>query len=157
MPTLLLLRHAQAANFAPGKGDHARPLTPRGHEQAARVGTLLASTPIDQVLCSTSTRTRETLAELGLDCPVEYLDAIYQAGSDTIARLIGEVDDAVGTLLVVGHAPGIPTLAHVLAGEGSDAAAVETLDAGYPTATLTRVEVNGWDLHESRVTAVHTG
>lgn len=157
MPTLWLLRHAKAANFIPGRGDAERPLTERGRTQADTIGRLLArQEPIEHVLCSTATRTRETLEGLGLDAPVEFCEDIYQTGSDAIAHLIGEVDPAVQTLLVVGHAPGVPALAQDLAREGSDPDAMARLEAGYPTATLTRVDVDSWDrLQDTRVTHVH--
>ena len=156
MPTLFLLRHAQAASFSAGAGDAARTLTDHGHDQARRVGDVLASAAVGHVLCSSAKRTRQPLDGLALDCPVEYLDAIYNAGSETIMSCIGEVDPTVETLLVIGHAPGIPTVAHQLAREGSDADAVRTLDRGYPTATLTRVDVDAWDtLETTRVTHVY--
>ena len=158
MPTLLLLRHAKTENIAPGAGDIERALTERGHLQAAAVGDWLRAEQIsvDQVLCSPAVRTRQTLEGLDLNCPVVWEDSIYQASSPTIATAIAQVEDTVQTLLVIGHAPGIPTLAHDLAGADSTPSALAQIATGYPTATLTRVEVDSWsDFGASKVTDVH--
>jgi len=65
---IVLVRHAEAAM----PDEHGRvysygdaPLTPRGREQAARLGRLLAPLPIDAAYCSDLVRARET-AELVL-------------------------------------------------------------------------------------------
>lgn len=157
MPTLLLLRHAQAADIAPGCGDAERPLTERGKTQAASVGDTIraAGLTVDHVLCSPATRTQETLEGLGLDASVEIVPSIYQAGADTIAAAIHDTRESVQTLLVVGHAPGIPTLAHELAGSDSAPEALDQISTRYPTATLTRVEVPDWGIDHGRVTHVY--
>ncbi|MFX4274060.1 SixA phosphatase family protein [Propionibacteriaceae bacterium Y1685] len=143
MHTLLLLRHAKAADFAPGRSDSERPLTDRGHQQASGVGEALSGTRVDHVLCSPAVRTQQTTEGLGLNCDIELAEGLYNAGSDTILALIAEVDESVDTLLVVGHAPGIPALAHDLAGSDSDSTAMATIERGYPPATLARIEIDG--------------
>lgn len=142
---LLLLRHAKAADFAPGRGDAGRPLTDVGQEQVAKVAEFLAGKDfaVDHVLASSAVRTRQTAEGLGLGCRIELVDEIYNAGSETIAGCIGDVDESVSTLLVVGHAPGIPTLAHELAGDGSDDTALHRIDSSYPTATLALLTIDG--------------
>lgn len=61
--TLILLRHAKAEA---GQDDHARPLAERGVEEAKRMGAHMAEHGIVplKILCSTSTRTRQTLDSL---------------------------------------------------------------------------------------------
>lgn len=141
---LLLLRHAKAEDFVPGAADDQRPLSPRGRAQASAVAEALRGTTIDHVLCSPSTRTRQTLEPIGVAGSVDYAETIYQAGSQTILdELAGLPEDAV-TVLVVGHAPGIPALAHDLADQaGSGAAALDQIASGYPPATLVRLEFDG--------------
>lgn len=153
---LFLMRHAEAVTFAPGLGDVDRPLSPAGREQADRAGAYLEElgVPIDDVLCSAAVRTRETASRLGLSAPTRYAREIYNAGSDTIRELIAEVDETVGALLVVGHAPGIPTLTHALADSAtSDADALAMVSRGYPPATLVGIEIGGsWaDLRPGRL------
>lgn len=144
--TLLLLRHAQAVDFAPGRGDMDRPLTEAGREQADRVAEILAEQgfDVDRALCSAAVRTRETAERLGLGVELELLEDLYNAGSETIERHIAESEPDQRVVLVVGHAPGIPTLAHSLADEQtSDAWAMEGIARGYPPATLAVLEVSG--------------
>lgn len=143
---LLLMRHAEAVTFAPGLGDIDRPLSDAGRDQARRAGAHLAEQHlgIDLVLCSASARTRETAGLLGLSAPVQASREIYNAGSDTIRELIGEVSDTVTSLLVVGHAPGIPTLAQVLTDQAvSPAERVAAISRGFPPATLVALRLEG--------------
>jgi probable phosphoglycerate mutase len=84
---LLWVRHAEPQRVAPGSGAPADPaLTPRGHEQAARLGAWLAPEPITHVLSSPQRRARETAAPIAeahcLD--VEIFDGLveYDVQSD---------------------------------------------------------------------------
>jgi len=144
--TVLLLRHAEAEPYASGRPDISRVLTPHGHEQARNVGGHLrdSTLPVDRVWCSSAIRTRQTLEDLGLDDAVEidFSDALYDAGSDTIRAAIGELDDSVRSVLVVGHAPGIPATAHALAEPRlSEPQALSRIEHRFPPATLARIDV----------------
>ncbi len=92
--TLLLMRHAKSG-YPPGVADHDRPLAPRGIREAGLGGDWLrANHPgIDGVLCSTATRTRQTLANTGIEAPVQYRDRLYDATPGTIIDEINEVAD----------------------------------------------------------------
>ena len=63
MPTLVLVRHAQAAYNYP---DRARPLTKAGRDQAARLGVTLAREigAFDVAVSSDAQRARETFAAI---------------------------------------------------------------------------------------------
>ena len=78
--TLLLMRHAKS-DYPAGVADHQRPLALRGEREAGLAGDWLrAHTPsVDAVLCSTATRTRQTLARTLIDAPVTYSDRLYDA------------------------------------------------------------------------------
>ena len=146
MRTLLLLRHAEAAAVAPGRHDTERPLTDDGLRQATAIGEALriAGHEPDLVISSPALRTKQTAEALDLDAPVQVDRRVYNAGSDTILAVLHEVAGEPDTVLVVGHAPGIPALVHDLADpETSEATAVEAIDAGYPVATLCRLEFDG--------------
>ena len=112
--TLILMRHAAAAG---GTRDEDRPLTTGGELAATQAGEWIrtALPPVDAILCSAAARTRQTLAALAIDAPTEYLDELYNGGVDDIAEQIGEVALSVHTVLVIGHAPGIPATAYQLA------------------------------------------
>lgn len=157
--TLLLMRHAKAADTGPG-GDHDRPLTDRGNGEATAAGEALTASGItvDRVLCSSATRARQTATALEVG-NTELTQQMYNADSDALLDLIQQQDESVGTLLLVGHAPGIPGLAEQLTGPDSDPAASATQAARFPTATLAYFEVTDpWqDLRVGRLTRLHLG
>ncbi|HUH69280.1 MAG TPA: histidine phosphatase family protein [Mycobacterium sp.] len=141
--TLLLMRHAKSS-YPPGVADHDRPLAPRGVRQAGLAGAWLrANVPvIDEVLCSTATRARETLARSGIDAPVRYTERLYDTAPGTVIEEINKVTDEVTTLLVVGHEPTISAVVLALAGDdGTDAVAVERIWAKFPTSAIAVLSV----------------
>jgi phosphohistidine phosphatase len=120
MHRLHLLRHAKSDRDQP-VDDKERHLNRRGREAARHVGESLpeAIGPLDLVLCSSALRTRET-AELALACyrsppPVRYEDALYLAGAAALLRRLRRLDETEGTVLVIGHNPGLHELAAMLA------------------------------------------
>ncbi|WP_043658384.1 SixA phosphatase family protein [Nocardia thailandica] len=141
--TLILMRHGKSA-YPEGVDDHERPLAPRGQREAALAGDWLRATvpPVDAVRCSTATRTRETLAATGVDAPVEFAGEIYEASPGTLIELVRLTDDAVRTLLIVGHAPGMPWTAWDLAADHSSDASV-ALSRKFPTSALAVLEFTG--------------
>jgi len=158
---LLLLRHAQAVDQSVGMRDHDRPLTVFGIEQARAVGNAVRSRglQIDRALCSTALRTRQTWSALGLDADVEFNDALYNAGSDTLLEELWLLEESVGTAMIIGHGPGVPALASQLAGPGSDPHAVEVVNSRYPTATLTEFRIDApWsELQQAALTWLRLG
>lgn len=135
--TLLLLRHAKS-DYPDGVADHDRPLAPRGIREAALAGDWIRANvgTVDAVLCSTATRTRETLARTGIEADTRYSDDLYDSRPGTVLGLINGVGDDVETLLVVGHEPTTSSLAFGLAGSESDVAAVEEMRTKYPTSAI---------------------
>jgi len=127
--------------------DHARPLAERGRREATLAGEHIRAgvSLFDLVLCSTSERTRQTLAETGLaaGATVRYLDELYGAEYDEILDLIAEVPGSATTLLVVGHFPGVADLAEGLAGPGSDGDALAGIARKFPTSAFAVLAVTG--------------
>ncbi len=145
--TLVLLRHAKSA-YPAAVADHDRPLASRGEREAGLAGAWLRSgvidPPVQAVLCSTATRTRQTLARTGVDAPAQFLDRLYGATPGAIIDEINRVDDVIRSLLVVGHEPAMSQLALGLTGaEGSNADAAELIFAKYPTSATAVLRVNG--------------
>lgn len=145
MRTLILMRHAKTeANNV--MGDKARELTTRGQQEAAVAGLAMKPLGVAHVLCSTSTRTRQTFDWLGLRTPdgdavpVEFMDALYFGGTDDMLQRIGEIDDAVSTLLVIGHAPTIPGLSAELASASAGREADQIL-CHFPTSTFSTFSI----------------
>jgi phosphohistidine phosphatase len=150
---LYLLRHADAEGDLYGLGDASRGLSREGRAQARGVGVFLADTRFDVVLCSSATRTRQTAELLNINAPVRVLPRLYNANARQVLAELAGIDDAMRTVLVVGHAPGLPGLAYHLASSDSDAAALSRVRPVYPPATLIGLEfTGGWsDLTEARV------
>ncbi|MDF1731649.1 MAG: histidine phosphatase family protein [Minwuia sp.] len=142
MHRLLLLRHAKAAGPAPGQSDHARHLNPRGQDASQAMGAYMAMNDLkpDIVLCSDARRTRETWDGLSAggkwqDIETRFLNTLYLAESSRISQIIGREAGAAGTLLLIGHNPGIEELATGLA-DRADREARRELAGGMATATL---------------------
>lgn len=141
--TLVLLRHAKSA-YPDGVADHERPLAPRGRREAGLAGDWLhANLPaIDEVLCSTATRARQTLAHTAIDAPVRYVERLYDAVPGTVIDEITRVGDDVTTLLVIAHEPAIAQVALGLSGaEGTNAADAERISTKFPTAAIAVLRV----------------
>ena len=160
--TLLLLRHAKS-DYPSGVADHDRPLAPRGVREAALAGDWIrANVPsVDAVLCSTATRTRQTLARTGLeveDAPVQYDDDLYDTTPGTVIGLVNDTSDDVATLLVVGHEPTMSGLALGLAAETNNEAA-EAISAKFPTSAIAVLSFSEpWDrlaLRGARLVGFH--
>ena len=111
--TLILMRHAEAGGAF---NDHERPLTPAGVIDATAAGSWIRSAlpGVDAVLCSTALRTRQTLTAIGVGAPTRFAQELYGGGIDDILSQIARTPDTASTVLVVGHAPGIPATAHEL-------------------------------------------
>ena len=137
MHQLHLLRHAKS-DRDDAVEDHERKLSRRGREAARRVGESLPAAlgAIDLVLCSTASRTRET-AELvlaGFAPPprILYEDGLYLAGHAALMSRLRQLDESAGTVMVIGHNPGLHELALALA--APDSPRYKALAAGkFPT------------------------
>ncbi|MGC4933989.1 SixA phosphatase family protein [Gordonia sp. DT30] len=118
--TLILMRHGKSG-YPPGVGDHERPLAERGRREAALAGRWMADEGlrIDAVLCSTATRTRETLERTGFSAPAVYLDDIYGGSAfDVLESIRIHAPADARCLLIVGHEPGMPATALTLDPDG---------------------------------------
>jgi phosphohistidine phosphatase len=120
--TLVVLRHAKA-DRPNGVADEDRPLTERGHADAAAAGAWLATRGYrpDLVLCSPAKRTRQTwravaLAVTGPHTPeVRYEPALYHGGVAEALDLVRGAPEEAGTVLLIGHNPTVSMLSAVLA------------------------------------------
>ncbi len=144
---LVLLRHAKSA-YPPDVADHDRPLAPRGRRAAPAAGRWLHETGCvpGLVLCSTARRARQTwelaAAQLPGPPPARYEDRIYAAPATGLLAVIREAAGQAGTLLVVGHHPGLQELALALADPGGgDGGTLDRARAKFPTAAVAVLEV----------------
>ena len=112
----------------------------------------------EQVICSPAARTRQTLElvlpQLGANPAVRILDQLYLARWLMIVTLVRQTPKATGSLMVVGHSPGLEDCARKLARPPGDAQGRrlhEALRQKFPTAA---VAVLDFDISEwSRVEA----
>ncbi len=149
--TLTLVRHAKAEHVQ-GRPDHDRALAQRGRRDARAVGEWLsdpAHAVVHQLaLCSTSERTRQTLAGIFAGrAPVEetrFDERIYDASAAHLLDVLREVPDTVHAVMMIGHAPGIPVLATALAHNDSGSSDVmDQLSLGFPTSGLAVLGFDG--------------
>jgi phosphohistidine phosphatase len=146
---LVLMRHAEAEHPW-GVVDHDRPLHRSGAADAAEAGRrLLERGPVpDMILCSSALRARQTCtwvcSELGDLAPTAKLEqALYQADDARILAVLNHVPETVGSLLVIGHLPGLRDAGLRLATPDSDYDAVMALADGCPTSALVVFDVPG--------------
>jgi phosphohistidine phosphatase len=147
---LILFRHGKSA-WPEGVSDHERPLAPRGVEAVPLMSRWLvenALTP-DLALVSTARRTRmtfELIAEVmpGLNARLEQ--RIYEASVKRLLAALADIPASLGTLLMVGHNPGMQELALQLSGTPAcDLDARSRLKRKYPTSGVAVLEtVRSW-------------
>jgi phosphohistidine phosphatase len=143
--TLVLMRHAKS-DYPNGVPDHDRPLASRGIREGALAGDWLrANIPaIDLVLCSSATRTRQTLERTGISAAVTYSERLYGATPGTMIDEINQVPDDVVTLMVVGHEPTMSQVSLWLADpDRSDPEAADRIAIKYPTSAIAVLTVPG--------------
>ena len=143
--TLIAVRHAKSS-WDLDVDDHDRPLSGRGRRDADAFGRLLVQRSLrpDLVLCSTAARTQETWERaraVGASAgEVRLVRAIYHAWVPELVRLVRGTAEEVSTLLILGHAPGIPDLVeNICIRTGSRDWA--QLDQKFPTSGLAVINV----------------
>lgn len=142
MHELILLRHAEAVPIESAGSDLQRPLSPRGEQEAQAAGEWLSinHTHPDRVLYSPSLRTTQTmrlaLAAMNLAPASTAADEIYDATPGELLALLDQHGDA-GTVMLVGHNPGIERLVALLVEGRSDEY------RGMPPGALAVLHLNG--------------
>lgn len=146
MRTLYLLRHAKSSWDDPELPDHERPLAPRGLRDAKRIGKHLGGLGVTPalVLCSSAVRTQETLdllrPALG-EVAVQVEEQLYGASSEMLLERIRSIPDELGSVLLIGHNPGVQDLVLALASSGAE---LDRVEAKFPTAALATLTLPRW-------------
>jgi len=137
MKTLLVLRHAKSSWNDPALDDQERPLNKRGRRDAPRMGELVRECGLipDVIISSDAVRARltaEAVAEAARYAGEILLDPrLYLACPADILSLLTTVRENAGTVMIVGHNPGLETLVEQLTGERQD----------LPTAALAQIHL----------------
>ncbi len=106
----MLLRHAKSDWSSPGAHDFSRPLNARGNAAARLMGGYIVHHRLvpDRILCSPSTRTRETLDAMALPDvdDIVFDNRLEAAAAETILSVIADKGGSAKKLMVIGHNPG---------------------------------------------------
>lgn len=118
---LYLARHAEAEPSAP-EGDRERPLTRRGEAQAAALGRALRARGArpQAIAASPARRARQTaeLAAEAMGCApgaILFVPEIYEASTRRLLEVINATDEAIESLMLVGHNPAFSMMTAYLA------------------------------------------
>lgn len=142
MARLVLIRHAKADHPA-GVRDIERPLAVRGRSDAVAAARWLRlhadRWPLPMLaLVSTATRAQQTFDPLDGALPLHERrdeEAIYDASASALYDLVRSQTGDLGTLILVGHNPGMHTLADELVAER-----IERFSPG----TIAILDAPGW-------------
>jgi len=147
MQQLILLRHAEAQVRASSRRDIDRALTPLGQSAAARTGAALAEAGITPqvAMVSNAVRATETWVAAQPSFPAsasEIKPELYNASAGVILKLARS--RAEGSVMVVGHNPGIQTLAlELLRSQGASPATIARVESRFPPATAAVFSFDG--------------
>lgn len=139
-----LLRHAKSSWEDRSLADRDRPLAGRGRRAARAIADHLGAEGIrpELVLCSPARRARETLERvegaLGDEVEVVFEEVLHGASEARLLARLRALPPEVGSVLVIGHNPGLEQLALALASEGAELARMREK---YPTAALATIDV----------------
>lgn len=114
MKKLFLVRHAKSGSKSIGMNDFDRPLNERGMADAPMMGERLKlrGAAVDLIVCSPALRARQTAeliaAALSIDAgEIVEEAAIYEAWVEDLDRVVRGFDDGCGSVMLVGHNPGL--------------------------------------------------
>jgi phosphohistidine phosphatase len=144
MKRVYLLLHAKSSGKDGSLADRERPLAGRGRRAAKAVARHLEQERIrpDLVLCSPARRTRETLERVegafGNRVEARLDEALYGASESKLLGCLKALPREVGSVMLIGHNPGLGELALALASEG---ALLACLREKYPTGALATIDL----------------
>lgn len=127
MKTLYILRHGQAEQSTIEMDDFDRALTPKGCERLESLSDELTTLGIQtqQILCSTSKRTRQTAEIITKDFStvtqtgaIQYDQNLYLPRLETLYNIIAGADESLSSLMIIGHNPGLHQISIELSGSG---------------------------------------
>ena len=145
---IYLLRHAKSSWDEPELADRERPLAKRGRKAVALLRAHFEETGVapDLVLCSSAVRAVQTLEGVREGLPaatrVEIEPGLYAAGAASLLGRLRRLPEELGSVMLVGHNPGLEDLAVELAGPGEPDARA-SLEAKYPTGGLATLAFEG--------------
>lgn len=148
MKRLILMRHAKTEPWSEGIDDFGRALTPQGHADARRMAEEIVSlgwSP-ERILVSSARRARETCSEVAAVVTgekVRPMESLYLTGVRGLTEAVTQ-NDGAGTLMVIGHNPGLHDFALAILREGGAADHQASLRLGekFPTSCAAMFEAD---------------
>ncbi len=123
MKKLILFRHAKSSWDDSTISDHDRPLAEKGIKTAPIMGKFAKKEKLipDKIICSTAVRARQTLdlfiKTAGIKVETEYNECIYSQDKTKIIKIIQSQEDALRSIMIVGHNPDLEELVEYFTGE----------------------------------------
>jgi len=124
---LYLLRHAKSSWDDPALDDFARPLNKRGQRDAPFMGRRFREQGFapDRIVSSPAERAYETARTIARELGYALTDIVrdeelYLASPDTLLRCVHATPDALGSVMLVAHNPGLTDFANALTGQHID-------------------------------------
>lgn len=148
MKTLGLFRHAKSDWHDPRARDFDRPLNPRGEKGAGLVGRHIFDHDVkwDKVIASPAVRVAESIElaakATGRPIAVNWDRRIYLASSATLLDLLREQKDDPGSVLMVGHNPGLEDVIFDLVPDDGTSPLRDVVELKFPTASFAVLELD---------------
>ncbi len=121
MKILYLVRHGKSSWKYPTLDDFERPLNKRGRKNAPLMGSILKKLEVkpDLIISSPANRASMTARIISdqMNYPLErirYDESIYAASENELLHIIAEIDDQVTKAMLIGHNPGLTSLANLV-------------------------------------------
>jgi len=152
MKTAFLFRHAKS-DWSDGiSRDFDRPLNGRGRKGAHLMGVWAKDNGLhfDSIVASPALRVTETLDHFfegwGQSADIHWDRRIYLASSVTLLDVLREQPDTAGTVLMVGHNPGLEDIVFDTVPDDAANPLRGLIEEKYPTAAIAQLEfdVDSW-------------
>ncbi len=121
MKILYLVRHAKSSWKYPNLDDFERPLNKRGRKSAPLMGSILKKLDAkpDLIISSPAARASMTARIISeqMNYPLEkirYDESVYASSENELLDIIAEIDDRVTKAMLIGHNPGLTSLANLI-------------------------------------------
>ncbi len=128
--------------------DFDRGLNDRGRRGAALMGQHIREHAItwELALASPAERVRRTIEATGLDLPIRFEDRAYLATASVLVELLQRVEGDPGSVLLLGHNPGLQELIFDLVSDEHENALFAAAAEKYPTAAFAvlELEIERW-------------
>ena len=149
MRRLILMRHGKSSWDDPDQDDRDRPLNPRGRMASALMGAWLRENGLapDVALVSEAVRARQTW-----ECAAPLLNGVesravaklYHAEPGTALEVLRNAPDDAGTVLMIGHQPGLGAFLRKLVGNEPKAGCRRAFEK-FPTGAVAVLEFDAPD------------